>query len=54
MTETQTESGGGVATADNLTTSPTTGEPVRRFSGQWWAALALRNSMFIVVLLVIW
>ena len=53
MTETQTESGGGVATADNLTTSPTTGEPVRRFSGQWWAALALRNSMFIVVLLVI-
>jgi ribose transport system permease protein len=53
VTETQTESGGGVATADNLTTSPTTGEPVRRFSGQWWAALALRNSMFIVVLLVI-
>ncbi|HWM58753.1 MAG TPA: ABC transporter permease [Pseudonocardia sp.] len=53
MTETQTESGGGVATADNMTTSAMTGEPVRRFSGQWWAALALRNSMFIVVVLVI-
>jgi len=53
VTETQTESGGGVATADNMTTSAMTGEPVRRFSGQWWAALALRNSMFIVVVLVI-
>lgn len=53
MTETRTESGGGVATADNMTTSPITGEPVRRFSGAWWSALALRNSMFIVVVLVI-
>jgi len=50
---TQTESGGEVTTADNLTASPTTGEPVRRFSSQWWGALALRNSMFIVVVLVI-
>ncbi len=36
-----------------VTTSPTTGEPVRRFSRAWWAALALRNAMLIVVVLVI-
>jgi len=53
VTETQTESGGGVATAANMTTSAMTREPARRFSGPWWAALALRNSMFIVVVLVI-
>ncbi len=49
------------ATADDLdesasahvTTSPTTGEPVRRFSRAWWSAMALRNAMFIVVVLVI-
>jgi ribose transport system permease protein len=44
---------GGAAVADNVTASPLTGEPVRRFSGPWFAALALRNAMFIVVLLVI-
>jgi ribose transport system permease protein len=44
---------GGTAVADNVTASPLTGEPVRRFSGPWFAALALRNAMFIVVLLVI-
>jgi len=37
----------------SVTTSPTTGEPVRRFSRAWWTALALRNAMFIVVVLVI-
>jgi ribose transport system permease protein len=36
-----------------VTTSPTTGKPVHRFSADWWAALALRNAMFIVVVLVI-
>jgi ribose transport system permease protein len=36
-----------------VTVSPTTGEPVRRFSGPWFAALALRNAMLIVVVLVI-
>ncbi len=36
-----------------VTPSPTTGEPVRRFSRAWWAALALRNAMLIVVVLVI-
>jgi ribose transport system permease protein len=36
-----------------VTTSATTGEPVRRFSGPWFAALALRNAMLIVVVLVI-
>lgn len=41
------------ATADRVTASPLTGEPVRRFSGPWFAALALRNAMFIVVVLVI-
>jgi ribose transport system permease protein len=38
---------------DKVTISPTTGEPVRRFSRQWFAAVALRNAMFIVVVLVI-
>ncbi len=46
-----------VATADDaaadITASPATGEGVRRFSRAWWAALALRNAMFIVVVLVI-
>ena len=36
-----------------VTLSPTTGEPVRRFSRSWWGALALRNAMLIVVVLVI-
>lgn len=44
---------GGAAVADNVTASALTGEPVRRFSGPWFAALALRNAMFIVVVLVI-
>ncbi|AQT78250.1 ABC transporter permease [Mycolicibacterium litorale] len=33
--------------------SPITGEPVKLFSGQWFAGVALRYSMVIVVLLVI-
>ena len=44
--ETETRSG-------QVTLSPTTGEPVRRFSRSWWGALALRNAMLIVVVLVI-
>ena len=40
-------------TSGPVTTSATTGEPVRRFSGPWFAALALRNAMLIVVVLVI-
>ncbi len=41
------------AASDKVTISPTRGEPVRRFSRQWLAAVALRNAMFIVVVLVI-
>ena len=44
--DTETRSG-------QVTLSPTTGEPVRRFSRSWWGALALRNAMLIVVVLVI-
>jgi ribose transport system permease protein len=33
--------------------SPTTGEPVKLFSGQWFSGVLLRYSMVIVVLLVI-
>ncbi|MDO5711445.1 MAG: ABC transporter permease [Micrococcales bacterium] len=33
--------------------SATTGEPIRRFGREWFLALALRYSMFIVVLIVI-
>ena len=31
-----------------VTTSATTGEPVRRFSGPWFAALALRNRRRVI------
>ena len=37
----------------DTTISAITGEPVRRFSGPWFAAVAVRHSMLIVVLLVI-
>jgi len=53
VTKIDTPLKGEAAVADRVTASPLTGEPVRRFSGPWFAALALRNAMFIVVVLII-
>ncbi len=53
MTKTDDIPAGGAAVADGVTASALTGEPIRRFSRAWFAALALRNAMFIVVVLVI-
>ncbi|MDT5124431.1 MAG: ribose transport system permease protein, partial [Mycobacterium sp.] len=40
-------------TSKAVVASPTTGEPVRLFSREWFAGVALRYSMVIVMLLVI-
>jgi ribose transport system permease protein len=52
-TQLHTEDTSPDASATTTVVSPTTGEPVRLFSREWFAGIALRYSMVIVMLLVI-
>jgi ribose transport system permease protein len=52
-TQLNTEDTSPDASATTTVVSPTTGEPVRLFSREWFAGIALRYSMVIVMLLVI-